>query len=68
MLFHSPAFIFGFLPLCFLSFVLVHRLWGWQPALFWLAAASLLFYGQWGWALAGAAAGLESCSISAPRA
>jgi D-alanyl-lipoteichoic acid acyltransferase DltB (MBOAT superfamily) len=53
MLFHSPAFIFGFLPLCFATFALVHRLCGWQPALLVLAAASLVFYGQWSWALAG---------------
>jgi alginate O-acetyltransferase complex protein AlgI len=52
MLFHSPEFIFGFLPLCFLGFVAVRRLWGWQPALLWLAAASLVFYGQWSAALA----------------
>ena len=53
MLFHSPAFIFGFLPLCFLGFLCVHRLWGWQAALLWLAGASLVFYGQWSLALAG---------------
>ena len=52
MLFHSPAFIFGFLPLCFLGFLCVHRLWGWQAALLWLAGASLVFYGQWSPALA----------------
>ncbi|MGH6919922.1 MAG: MBOAT family O-acyltransferase, partial [Geminicoccaceae bacterium] len=53
MLFHSPAFIFGFLPLCFLGFAAVHRLWGWDAALLWLAGASLVFYGQWSPALAG---------------
>jgi alginate O-acetyltransferase complex protein AlgI len=52
MLFHSPLFIFGFLPLCFLGFVAVHRLWGWDAALLWLAGASLVFYGQWSAALA----------------
>jgi alginate O-acetyltransferase complex protein AlgI len=52
MLFHSPAFIFGFLPLCFLGFAAVHRLWGWDAALLWLAGASLVFYGQWSPALA----------------
>ena len=52
MLFHSPAFIFGFLPLCFLGFAAVHRLWGWDAALLWLAGASLVFYGQWSAALA----------------
>jgi alginate O-acetyltransferase complex protein AlgI len=53
MLFHSPEFIFGFLPLCFLGFVAVHRLWGWDAALLWLGGASLVFYGQWSPALAG---------------
>jgi alginate O-acetyltransferase complex protein AlgI len=53
MLFHSPAFIFGFLPLCFLGFVAVHPLWGWDAALLWLAGASLVFYGQWSPALVG---------------
>ncbi len=52
MLFHSPEFIFGFLPLCFMGFALMHRLWGWQAALVWLAAASLVFYAQWSIALA----------------
>ena len=36
MLFHSPAFVFGFLPVCFLGFLVVHRLWGWERALLWL--------------------------------
>jgi D-alanyl-lipoteichoic acid acyltransferase DltB (MBOAT superfamily) len=53
MLFHSPEFLFGFLPLCFLGFAAVHRLWGWDAALLWLAGASLVFYGQWSPALAG---------------
>jgi alginate O-acetyltransferase complex protein AlgI len=53
MLFHSPAFMFGFLPLCFVGFLCVHRLWGWRAALLWLAGASLVFYGQWSAALAG---------------
>jgi alginate O-acetyltransferase complex protein AlgI len=53
MLFHSPAFIFGFLPLCFVGFTVTHRLWGWDAALLWLAGASLVFYGQWSPALAG---------------
>ncbi|HSA80024.1 MAG TPA: MBOAT family O-acyltransferase [Geminicoccaceae bacterium] len=52
MLFHSPAFIFAFLPICFLGFVLIHRFWGWERALSWLAAASIFFYGQWSLALA----------------
>ena len=30
MLFHSIEFIFGFLPLTFLAFVLVHTIWGRQ--------------------------------------
>jgi alginate O-acetyltransferase complex protein AlgI len=67
MLFHSPEFIFGFLPLCFLGFVGVHRLWGWQPALLWLAAASLVFYGQWSAALAGLLLGSILFNFAAAR-
>lgn len=52
MLFHSPEFIFAFLPVCFLGFILIHRIWGWEQALLWLAAASLFFYGQWSLLLA----------------
>lgn len=47
MLFHSYAFIFGFLPLCFLGFGVVVRWRGWQAGIVWLAAASLVFYAQW---------------------
>jgi alginate O-acetyltransferase complex protein AlgI len=67
MLFHSPEFIFGFLPLCFLGFVGVRRLWGWQPALYWLAAASLVFYGQWSAALAGLLLGSILFNFGAAR-
>jgi D-alanyl-lipoteichoic acid acyltransferase DltB (MBOAT superfamily) len=67
MLFHSPAFIFGFLPLCFIAFGLLYRFWGWQPALLGLAAASLVFYGQWGWALAGLLLGSILCNFAAAR-
>lgn len=52
MLFHSPEFIFAFLPLCFFGFLAVHRFAGWDWALLWLAGASLVFYGQWSLALA----------------
>ncbi len=47
MLFHSYQFIFGFLPLCFLGFGVIVRWRGWQAGIVWLAAASLVFYGQW---------------------
>jgi D-alanyl-lipoteichoic acid acyltransferase DltB (MBOAT superfamily) len=67
MLFHSPAFIFGFLPLCFVGFGLLYRFWGWQPALLGLAAASLVFYGQWGWALAGLLLGSILFNFAAAR-
>jgi alginate O-acetyltransferase complex protein AlgI len=67
MLFHSPEFIFGFLPLCFLGFVGVHRLWGRQPALLWLAGASLVFYGQWSAALAGLLLGSILFNFGAAR-
>ncbi len=67
MLFHSPEFIFGFLPLCFLGFVGVHRLWGREPALLWLAAASLVFYGQWSAGLAGLLLGSILFNFGAAR-
>ncbi len=67
MLFHSPAFIFGFLPLCFLGFAAVHRLWGWDAALLWLAGASLVFYGQWSPALASLLLGSILCNYGAAR-
>ena len=47
MLFHSFEFVFAFLPLCLLGFLLVHRFFGWESALVWLAGASVVFYGQW---------------------
>ena len=46
MLFNSPEFIFGFLPLTLLGFFLLAR-WGTQWALAWLTLASLFFYGWW---------------------
>jgi alginate O-acetyltransferase complex protein AlgI len=47
MLFNSIEFIAGFLPIALLGFVALAR-WrpGW-PALAWLLAASLFFYGWW---------------------
>jgi D-alanyl-lipoteichoic acid acyltransferase DltB (MBOAT superfamily) len=46
MLFNSPEFIFGFLPLTLLGFFLLAR-WSTQWALAWLTLASLFFYGWW---------------------
>jgi len=46
MLFNSPEFIFGYLPLTLLGFFLLAR-WGTQWALTWLTLASLFFYGWW---------------------
>ena len=48
MLFHSYTFLFAFLPLVFLGFVAVEKWLGRERALWFLAAASLYFYGQWG--------------------
>jgi alginate O-acetyltransferase complex protein AlgI len=67
MLFHSPEFIFGFLPVCFLGFAAVHRVWGSEPALLWLAAASLVFYGQWSAVLAGLLLGSILFNFAAAR-
>lgn len=47
MLFHSIKFIFGFLPITFLGFVLLHHAFGRRAALAWLCLASILFYAQW---------------------
>ena len=47
MLFNSPAFVLGFLPLAFGGFFLAGRLGGPRTALAWLVAADLVFYGWW---------------------
>ncbi|HSV71495.1 MAG TPA: MBOAT family protein [Methylibium sp.] len=46
MLFNSPEFLFGFLPLTLLGYFLLARLKH-RLALGWLACASLVFYGWW---------------------
>jgi hypothetical protein len=45
MMFHSPLFILGFLPLCLTGFFIVGAVAGGCTALNWLIAASLVFYG-----------------------
>ncbi len=47
MLFNSPEFILGFLPVALGGFFLLGRLAGARAALLWLIAASLFFYGWW---------------------
>ena len=47
MLFNSPEFVLGFLPLSLAGFFLAGRLGGTRWALTWLIAASLFFYGWW---------------------
>ena len=47
MLFNSPEFVLGFLPLALAGFFLAGRLGGPRWALRWLVAASLFFYGWW---------------------
>ena len=47
MLFNSPEFILGFLPVALGGFFLSGRLGGTRCALLWLIAASLFFYGWW---------------------
>jgi alginate O-acetyltransferase complex protein AlgI len=49
MVFTSYAFIFVFLPIVYGGFLLAHRHGGWNTAIYWLGAASLTFYGMWGW-------------------
>lgn len=51
MLFSSLTFIFAFLPLALAAVLLRRRLYGSFGARFALTAASLLFYGFWGWKL-----------------
>jgi D-alanyl-lipoteichoic acid acyltransferase DltB (MBOAT superfamily) len=46
MLFNSSAFLAGFLPVALLGFFLLGR-FGRRPAVAWLAAASVVFYGFW---------------------
>ena len=47
MLFNSPEFVIGFLPLALGGFFLTGRIGGTRWALYWLVAASLFFYGWW---------------------
>ena len=47
MLFNSPEFILGFLPVALGGFFLLGRAAGPRWALGWLVAASLFFYGWW---------------------
>ena len=46
MPFNSFEFLLIFLPLCYVGFVGVQRLFGWQGAYLYLAAASFVFYAQ----------------------
>ena len=47
MLFNSPEFVLGFLPIALAGFFLAGRVGGTRWALCWLVAASLFFYGWW---------------------
>ena len=47
MLFSSPAFVLGFLPLCLAGFFLLGQWAGGRAALAWLLGASFFFYGWW---------------------
>ena len=47
MLFNTPEFILGFLPLALVGFFLAGRVGGSRWALRWLVLASLFFYGWW---------------------
>ncbi len=46
MLFHTPEFLFLFLPITLYAYFLVGR-FSWKAAFAWLALASLFFYGWW---------------------
>jgi D-alanyl-lipoteichoic acid acyltransferase DltB (MBOAT superfamily) len=47
MMFHTPTFILGFLPVCLAGFFAIGRTIGAMGALVWLIGASLVFYGWW---------------------
>ena len=47
MLFNTPVFILGFLPIALAGFFLLGRWAGRRAALWYLAGASLFFYGWW---------------------
>jgi D-alanyl-lipoteichoic acid acyltransferase DltB (MBOAT superfamily) len=46
MLFHTPQFLFLFLPITLIGYFLLGR-FSWKAAFGWLALASLIFYGFW---------------------
>ncbi len=47
MMFHTPIFILGFLPVCLAGFFTLGHVAGETGALGWLIGASLVFYGWW---------------------
>jgi alginate O-acetyltransferase complex protein AlgI len=47
MMFHTNAFILGFLPVCVVGFFVLGRLYGATSALRWLIASNLFFYAWW---------------------
>ena len=47
MMFHTTAFILGFLPICLVGFFMLGRFYGARWAVCWLVAFSLFFYGWW---------------------
>jgi D-alanyl-lipoteichoic acid acyltransferase DltB (MBOAT superfamily) len=51
MSFTTFQFIFVFLPVCYAGFLICHRFGGWKWATHFLAAASLAFYGLFGFSL-----------------
>lgn len=51
MPFHSPFFVFVFLPLTAIGAALFARMWGSRAALSLLLVSSLAFYGAWGFGL-----------------
>ena len=52
MAFNTFQFILVFLPLVYLGFLAVHRMYGWGGVYPYLAAASLVFYAQFSFLLA----------------
>jgi alginate O-acetyltransferase complex protein AlgI len=47
MLFTSLEFLFCYLPVTFLGFFIIANMWGQLASAWWLASASIFFYGWW---------------------
>ncbi|MBM3491315.1 MAG: MBOAT family protein [Alphaproteobacteria bacterium] len=67
MLFNSPEFLFGFLPIVLFGFFLLNRS-SRRWAILWLALASIFFYGWWDWRFLGVLLASMAGNFAAGRA